>query len=206
VIDRKQILLFILIMVGFIPLQAQQRGKATFYSRRATGARTSSGERLHHDSMTCAHRKYPFGTLLKVTNLSNGKEVVVRVTDRGPFGRGRIIDLSWGAAKQLDMLSKGVVMVEVVPVTSRPVPFRNDDTLKVPRVEFDMVEGFYTRKDSVAKNETEKQLTETPKKPKSVKQRASIKKRKKKVSKHSKSVSKRSKTAQSAKRKTRRTR
>ena len=62
--------------------KTQQTGKASFYSKRATGARTSNGERLHHDSLTCAHKTHPFGTLLKVTNPSNGKEVVVRVTDR----------------------------------------------------------------------------------------------------------------------------
>ena len=103
-------------IMGFISLHAQQRGKASFYSRQATGARTSSGERLHHRDFTCAHRTHPFGTLLKVKNLSNGKEVVVRVNDRGPFGRGRIVDLSWGAAKALGMLSQGVVAVEVTPV------------------------------------------------------------------------------------------
>lgn len=102
------------------------RGKATFYSKRATGARTASGERLHHDSMTCAHRTYPFGTLLKVTNLSNGRSVVVRVTDRGPFGRGRIIDLSWGAAKALGMLAQGVAMVEVEKVDKNNVPYRHE--------------------------------------------------------------------------------
>ena len=93
--------------------KTQQTGKASFYSKRATGARTSNGERLHHDSLTCAHKTHPFGTLLKVTNPSNGKEVVVRVTDRGPFKRGRIIDLSWGAAKELGMLTQGVAMVKV---------------------------------------------------------------------------------------------
>ena len=94
-------------------LAQTQRGKATFYSKRATGARTASGDRLHHDSLTCAHRTYPFGTLLKVTNLSNNKSVVVKVTDRGPFARGRIIDLSWRAAKELDILAKGVGTVRV---------------------------------------------------------------------------------------------
>jgi rare lipoprotein A len=59
--------------------------------------------------------------LLKVKNLSNGKEVVVRVNDRGPFGRGRIVDLSWGAAKALGMLSQGVVAVEVTPVGKKKV-------------------------------------------------------------------------------------
>ena len=108
-------------IMGFISLHAQQRGKASFYSRQATGARTSSGERLHHRDFTCAHRTHPFGTLLKVKNLSNGKEVVVRVNDRGPFGRGRIVDLSWGAAKALGMLSQGVVDVEITPVGQKKV-------------------------------------------------------------------------------------
>lgn len=108
-------------ILGFISLHAQQRGKASFYSRRATGARTSSGERLHHNDFTCAHRTHPFGTKLRVKNLNNGKEVVVRVNDRGPFGRGRIVDLSWGAAKALGMLSHGVVPVEVTPVDKKKV-------------------------------------------------------------------------------------
>ena len=73
--------------------QSIQQGKATFYSKRATGSRTANGERLHHDSLTCAHRTYPFGTMLRVYNPANGRSVVVRVTDRGPFVRGRIIDL-----------------------------------------------------------------------------------------------------------------
>lgn len=107
--------------MGFISLHAQQRGKASFYSRRATGARTSSGERLRHNDFTCAHRTHPFGTKLRVKNLNNGKEVVVRVNDRGPFGRGRIVDLSWGAAKALGMLSHGVVPVEVTPVDKKQV-------------------------------------------------------------------------------------
>ena len=89
--------------------QTVQRGKASYYSKRWTGRRTANGERLHHDSMTCAHRTYPFGTLLRVTNLRNGLQVVVRVNDRGPFGRGRIVDVSWGAAKKLNMLGTGVV-------------------------------------------------------------------------------------------------
>ena len=108
-------------IMGFISLHAQQRGKASFYSRRATGARTSSGERLRHNDFTCAHRTHPFGTKLRVKNLNNGKEVVVRVNDRGPFGRGRIVDLSWGAAKALGMLSHGVVPVEVTPVDKKQV-------------------------------------------------------------------------------------
>jgi len=96
--------------------QQVQKGIASYYSKRATGRLTSSGERLHHDSLTCAHRKHPFGTKLKVTNPANDSVVVVRVTDRGPYVRGRIIDLSWGAARQLNILQRGIapVIVEVV--------------------------------------------------------------------------------------------
>ncbi len=98
------------VILGFSVLaQNIQRGKVSYYSKRWTGRHVASGERLHHDSMTCAHRTYPFGTLLRVTNLRNGLQVVVRVNDRGPFGRGRIIDLSWGAAKKLNMLGAGIV-------------------------------------------------------------------------------------------------
>ena len=68
---------------------------------------------MHHDSMTCAHRTNPFGTLLKITNPANDKEVIVRVTDRGPFTRDRIIDLSWAAAKELDIIDQGVAIVDI---------------------------------------------------------------------------------------------
>jgi rare lipoprotein A len=105
-------------------LAQTQKGKATYYSKRATGSRTASGERLHHDSLTCAHRTFPFGTLLKVTNLNNKRWVIVKVTDRGPFSRGRIIDLSWRAAKELDIIAHGVAMVEVEPYTGVKIPYR----------------------------------------------------------------------------------
>ena len=99
--------------LSLVPVLAQQRGKATYYSRKANGVRMSDGTRYHSDSLVCAHRKYPFGSLLKVTNPSNGKHVVVRVADRGPFAKGRIIDLSYSAAKALGILAQGVAMVEV---------------------------------------------------------------------------------------------
>ena len=118
-------------------LQAQTlNGKATFYAKGATGARTANGERLHHDSMTCAHRTFPFGTLLHVKNPKNGKEVVVRVNDRGPFIKGRIIDLSWGAAKQLGIIAQGVAMVEVRKVgTVSRVPFKAEEEPQMPDLE-----------------------------------------------------------------------
>lgn len=120
-----------------------QEGKATFYSKKATGQRTSSGERLHHDSLTCAHRSFPFGTMLRVTNPSNGKHVVVKVTDRGPFVKGRIIDLSWRAAKELDILSRGVAMVLVEPENTTIVPFKQKDLNQLPELDFESTEEAY---------------------------------------------------------------
>lgn len=118
--------------------QKHQRGKASYYSKRATGARSASGQRIHHDSLTCAHRYYPFGTMLKVTNLRNDKSVIVEVIDRGPFGRGRIIDLSWAAAKEIDMISQGVATVKVERLDN-PVPFKPEDN-KLPKIDFEMAE------------------------------------------------------------------
>lgn len=116
-----------------------QHGKASFYSKRATGARTSSGERLHHDSLTCAHRTHPFGTLLKVTNERNGREVIVRVTDRGPHTRGRIIDLSHAAAEELGIINQGVAVVKVEPVRKTKVPFKPEPE-SIPEIDFEITE------------------------------------------------------------------
>ena len=123
-------------------MHAQQRGKASYYSKKATGSRTSDGSRLHHDSLTCAHRTYPFGTLLKVTNLSNGKDVIVKVTDRGPYGHGRIIDLSYRAAQEIGMLAQGVAMVEVELYNQTIYPLRPEDEKYHP-IEFDAAESEY---------------------------------------------------------------
>ncbi|MBQ7634802.1 MAG: septal ring lytic transglycosylase RlpA family protein [Bacteroidaceae bacterium] len=98
------------------------RGKASYYAGKFHGRRTSSGEIFHKDSLTCAHRTLPFGTMLRVRNTSNGREVVVRVTDRGPFAAGRIVDLSLGAARQIGMVAAGVTGVEVEVISS---PGRN---------------------------------------------------------------------------------
>ena len=107
---------------------AQQRGKATFYTRKWDGRKTASGERLYNDSLVCAHKSHNFGTLLKVVNPANGKEVIVKVIDRGPYMKGRIIDLSIRAARELGILSQGVAMVEV-SVYRKPteVPYKPED-------------------------------------------------------------------------------
>lgn len=133
-----KLLAILILLAGFASAGAQtRRGKASFYSKRATGARSASGERIHHDSLTCAHRTYPFGTRLKVTNMRNGKSIIVRVTDRGPHRKGRVIDLSYGAARELGMLSQGIAMVEIERVDKTRVPYRDDPEMGMPEFEFD---------------------------------------------------------------------
>ena len=84
-------------------------GKATWYGPGLNGNKTASGEVFDMYGMTAAHRKLPFGSIVLVTNEENGKSVVVRINDRGPFTSGRVIDLSYGAAYLVDMIRAGVV-------------------------------------------------------------------------------------------------
>lgn len=88
-------------------------GTASYYGRAHHGKRTASGERFDQNALTAAHRTLAFGTRVKVTNLDNGRSVVVRINDRGPFGRGRIIDVSKAAAEQLNMLRSGTARVRL---------------------------------------------------------------------------------------------
>ena len=95
-------------MCGGAAAQAES-GHAAYYS----GGRTASGERSGPDGLTAAHRTLPFGTRVLVTNVGNGRTVVVRINDRGPFGRGRIIDVSTAAARELGMIASGTARVTV---------------------------------------------------------------------------------------------
>lgn len=90
-----------------------QRGKASWYGNQFHGRKTASGERMNQHDLTAAHRTLPFGTKVRVVNQRNGKAVIVRINDRGPYGRGRIIDLSKEAAKRIDMIRSGIVPVTV---------------------------------------------------------------------------------------------
>ncbi|MCU0321095.1 MAG: septal ring lytic transglycosylase RlpA family protein [Chitinophagaceae bacterium] len=90
-----------------------QSGKASYYSDNLSGRKTANGEKYTPSDYTAAHKKLPFGTTVKVTNLNNGKTVTVRINDRGPFVAGRIIDLSKAAAKEIDMIKSGVVKVKI---------------------------------------------------------------------------------------------
>lgn len=93
-------------------------GVASYYSDRYHGKRTASGEPYNMNEMTAAHRRLPFGAKVRVTNLRNNRSVLVRINDRGPFVRGRVIDLSLAAARKLDMVRAGVTKVEIAPVKS----------------------------------------------------------------------------------------
>lgn len=88
-------------------------GLASYYGRKFHGRRTASGERYDMKAMTAAHPVLAFGSRVEVTNLKNGRKVQVRINDRGPFIKGRIIDLSYAAAKRIGMLSQGVAKVSV---------------------------------------------------------------------------------------------
>jgi len=90
-----------------------EEGKATWYGPGFVGKRTASGERFWPCRLTAAHKTLPFDTRVKVTNLTNGKVVRVRINDRGPFGEGRIIDLARAAAARIKMVRAGVVDVKI---------------------------------------------------------------------------------------------
>jgi rare lipoprotein A len=88
-------------------------GLASYYGAELSGSRTASGERFDPNAMTAAHRTLSFGTRIAVTNLANGQEVIVRVNDRGPWSKSRIIDISYAAAKQIGIHRSGTAKVKL---------------------------------------------------------------------------------------------
>ena len=99
---------------------AVQVGAASWYGRWHAGRLTATGERFDPQAMTCAHRSLPLGSVVKVTDLATGKNVALEVNDRGPYVKGRILDLSEGAARELGIGDKGVTVVRL-EVISQPV-------------------------------------------------------------------------------------
>jgi len=118
----KFIALFVLLFSPFL-LAAQgfslliQEGTASYYGSKFHGSPTASGEVFHLDSLTVAHKLLPFGTVLLVTNKKNGKSVKVRVNDRLPSRSNRVIDLSYYAAKEIDMIREGLVQVTIEAIS-----------------------------------------------------------------------------------------
>jgi len=96
-----------------LPLKHSSEGIASWYGPGFHGRKTASGERYNQNSLTAAHKTLPFGSTIEVKNLDNGKSVVVRINDRGPFVRGRVIDLSRAAAGKIDMLGTGTARVHL---------------------------------------------------------------------------------------------
>ncbi len=127
---RKFILTLIVLSISFVAVWAQegftQIGKATYYHKKFEGRKTTSGERYRSRLYTAAHRTLPFGTMVKVTNMKTGKWLIVKINDRGPFVRGRIIDLSLSAARKLDLVKHGSYKVKIKVVTSVNSHLKND--------------------------------------------------------------------------------
>ena len=97
-----------------LAVKSVQHGKASWYGVRCNGGtRTASGERLSNGAATAAHKTLPMGTKVRVTNLANGKTEVVRINDRGPYTKGRVIDVTEGVAQRLGFYSNGIVSVKV---------------------------------------------------------------------------------------------
>lgn len=139
---KKSFLLIFLLLGWWLIAVGQQTtimGNASYYADKFHGRRTASGEIYNKDSMTCAHLKYPFGTILKVRNPINDRTVYVRVTDRGPYHKHRIVDLSRAAARELDIIRMGFSMVEITPFFPNEVPFRPDDNALPELPELDLL-------------------------------------------------------------------
>jgi len=112
-------LLYVTLLLTFITTFSScgkfitETGKASYYGNDFNGKKTANGQTFNKNSLTAAHKTLPFGTVVKVTNLSNGKTVTVTINDRGPYAKGRIIDLSEKAAASIDMVNQGVAQVQL---------------------------------------------------------------------------------------------
>ena len=104
-----------------------QVGLASWYGIEEHNNRAASGERFDKNELTAAHKALPMDSIVRVTNLENGRDVIVRINDRGPFVEGRIIDLSYAAAKEVDLLGPGTAKVKVEVIST---PNRNDNYFK----------------------------------------------------------------------------
>lgn len=129
----KTIILTIALVLSQIAMSQTQTGKASYYADSFEGRPTASGEIYKHDKATAAHRNLPFGTKVRVTNLQNNKSAVVTINDRGPFIRGRIIDLSKSIALSLNIEKNGVSAVSVEVVDDNNTTQQLEDTPPPPK-------------------------------------------------------------------------
>ncbi|MFN4254089.1 MAG: septal ring lytic transglycosylase RlpA family protein [Saprospiraceae bacterium] len=112
---------------------AEEIGIATYYGDKLHGRKTASGELYDKNQLTCAHRTLKFGTKVRVTRMDNGKSIIVRVNDRGPFVKGYIVDLSRKAATEIDMIKEGIVKVKIEVVTDEAAPEKAPETVAETR-------------------------------------------------------------------------
>jgi rare lipoprotein A len=120
------------VFMAFKP-NAAEFGKATYYANSFQGKKTASGQPYDRGQLTCAHKSYPFGTLLRVTRLDTQNSVEVRVNDRGPYAEGYVIDLSYSAAEAIDMIKNGVVKVKVEVVEAAPAKASKTPAATTPK-------------------------------------------------------------------------
>lgn len=119
----KKLLLFIplITLLSFKSSEIIYTGTASYYGQHWTGRKTSSGELFHKDSLTAAHKYFKFGTIVKVTNTSNDSVRYVKINDRLPKSSSFVIDLSYGTAKELNFIRKGITKVTLEPVDTVPI-------------------------------------------------------------------------------------
>ncbi|KVD78411.1 hypothetical protein WS62_28920 [Burkholderia sp. ABCPW 14] len=107
----------------------RQTGRASWYGKGFHGRRTANGERFNMNELTAAHRTLPLASYVRVTNQANGKSVVVKINDRGPFSRGRILDLSYAAAKVIGLVHAGTARVKIQGLSPEEARVARDETL-----------------------------------------------------------------------------
>jgi rare lipoprotein A len=133
-------------MLAFLPTATLQAnvtdGVASYYGERFDGRRTASGVRFDMDALTAAHRTLKFGTRVTVTNKANGRSVDVVINDRGPFSRGRTIDLSKAAAREIGMLGRGVAPVRLEVVDSGSPSWPTGETVALAEAQRVLMELF----------------------------------------------------------------
>lgn len=136
---------FVIFYLAINFLHAQtERGEASYYADKFNGRKTASGEVFDNSKFTAAHNSLPFNTIVRVTNLGNGKTTEVRINDRGPSTKGRIIDLSKAAAIEINMLAAGTarVEIEVIEADEKKEPEQNKpETLNLFEVEVEKITG-----------------------------------------------------------------
>ena len=123
----------------------KERGVASWYGKKFHGRKTSSGERYDMYAMTAAHKSLPLPTMVRVTNLNNGRSVIVKVNDRGPFVKNRIIDMSYAAAIELDMTGAGTALVEVEALTARKAKQQNQSRVRAAAAQTDKSGNMYVQ-------------------------------------------------------------